>query len=52
MADKEGIWIVWEIYMGICEQEANLNPVQICTQDTSEDFKIREYKQRHGEKGI
>lgn len=38
--------------MGFCESQTHLHSIQIWTQNPSEDLKIREYKQRHGEARI
>lgn len=50
--DKEGDGIIWQVYMGICEPQAHKHTVQSMPQDSSEDLKIREHQQRHGEKGF
>ena len=48
IADQKGVRVIWQIHMDICQQQAYLHLVQIWTQDSSEDIKIRDYKQRHG----
>ena len=51
-ADQEGIWDTGQVLVGVCEQQTNLNPIQIMPEDPSEDLKIREHKQGHGEEGF
>lgn len=52
VTDQQGVWIIWQVSVGIRESQGHRDTVQVVQQDPGKDIKIGDDKQGHGEEGV